>query len=413
LSRWFGHCCCRPQCVSDQVPSCVPFPHPCKRSQQVACGGHGDIWKASTHGQTVSLKVMRIFYNDDLCRVPKEFRREAVIWRQLCHPNILPFMGSIVLENKLGLISPWMENGNVMEYLSRNPSLSATDRLSLILETALGLEYLQSHVVHGDLKGLNVLVTISGRACIADFGLASIPDLLASSMVEEEPPRLFTHSSQSIRGGTARYQAPELFTGGILNHFGSDVYAFACVCYEILTGKIPFHELQNDMKVMFKVAEGKRPSRPNSYSGTIAFDGLWELLQDCWKGTPNARPTSARIVQRLMAPPIQATTAQSTTDWDEKMTCKFRRSCEVRPLLPSITQIERIIFGEGSFPVNDHPIRSFLTCFMQKWPKTSEPCSAKCNTPSPPPSAARVGDGIHQSLMTITEQFRGIADPAA
>jgi hypothetical protein len=80
-------------------------------------------------------------------------------------------MGSIVLENKLGLISPWMENGNVMEYLSRNPSLSATDRLSLvstytkslvdyhmsapqILETALGLEYLQSHVVHGDLKGV-------------------------------------------------------------------------------------------------------------------------------------------------------------------------------------------------------------------------------------------------------------------
>ncbi|KAJ7113530.1 kinase-like domain-containing protein, partial [Mycena epipterygia] len=147
---------------------------------------------------------------------------------------------------------------------------------------ALGLEYLhENHVVHGDLKALNVLVTPSCRACIADFGLASIADAMTVS-----------------RGGTGRYLAPELFRGDKA-HFGSDVYAYACVCYEILTGQVPFHEFPNDMTVMFHVLDGKRPSQPSSCSGTPALDSIWELLQDCWQEKPDMRPTAVEIVERL------------------------------------------------------------------------------------------------------------------
>jgi serine/threonine protein kinase len=110
-----------------------------------------------------------------------------------------------------------------------------------ILDVSNGLEYLHSErVVHGDLKGvlyisfkrrpdnlcsllqLNILVTPSHRACIADFGLSSICDAISLR---------FTHSTATPHGGTGRYQAPELLSGA-RNHFGSDVYAFACVCYE-------------------------------------------------------------------------------------------------------------------------------------------------------------------------------------
>lgn len=114
-----------------------------------------------------------------------------------------------------------------------------------MLDVAMGLEYLhREHVVHGDLKGvcylfdapavlhpyvmyglqMNILVTPSRRACIADFGLSSIVDAMTLR---------FTHSTVSIKGGTARYQAPELLSGKMQNHYGSDVYAFACVCYEV------------------------------------------------------------------------------------------------------------------------------------------------------------------------------------
>jgi serine/threonine protein kinase len=61
----------------------------------------------------------------------QEFSREALIWRQLSHPNVLPFFGLYYLENRLCLVSPWMENGNMMEFLTNeNPDL--TDRLSLV-----------------------------------------------------------------------------------------------------------------------------------------------------------------------------------------------------------------------------------------------------------------------------------------
>ncbi|KAJ7113516.1 kinase-like domain-containing protein, partial [Mycena epipterygia] len=336
-------------------PRCFSLPGLKKIGQQVAAGGFGDIWKGSYRGQTVSVKVMRLFQDSDVKAVLKfwnvgftflqEFGREAVIWRQLSHPNLLPFFGLYYLDSRLSLVSPWMENSNILKFLSQKSH--KTDRLSLILDVALGIEYLhENHVVHGDLKPLNILVTPSRRACIADFGLSSITDAMTLR---------FTHSTVSSRGGTGRYLAPELCRGEKA-HLGSDVYAFACVCYEILTEKVPFHELLNDMVVMLQVVEGKQPSQPSSCSGTAALDSLWELLQDCWNKTPDKRPTAVQIVERLKGPLIRAATTEFTSDWDDKSSSKFRRSLQMRPLLPSVTQIERIIFGDGSFSFPTHYI---------------------------------------------------------
>ncbi|KAJ7678058.1 kinase-like domain-containing protein [Mycena polygramma] len=316
-------------------PRCFALPKLQKVGDQVAAGGFGDLWKGLVSGKSVSVKIMRVFRNGDVEAVLKEFGREALIWRQLCHPNVLPFFGVYYLENRLCLISPWMENGNMMEFLT-NENPDHEDRLSLILDVALGLQYLhEQNVVHGDLKAINILVTPSRRACIADFGLSSI----ANAMTLQ-----FTHSTVYARGGTARYQSPELLRGESQN-FGSDVYAFACVCYEILTGKVPFHEFLNDMAVILQVIEGKRASRPVSCSGTEVLDRLWELLQACWEEKAEMRPTAPQVVERLVSELIRAQTTSRTADWDDQFTSKFRRSLQIQPLLPSIAQIEHIIFG--------------------------------------------------------------------
>ncbi|KAF7333349.1 Protein kinase domain-containing protein [Mycena venus] len=317
-------------------PRCFALTGLQKIGQQVAGGGFGDIWKGLVRGQTVSVKIMRIFQPDDVQTLLKEFSREALIWRQLCHPNLLPFFGVYYLDNRLCLVSPWMENGNVMEFLRFDPP--HTVRTSLILDVALGLEYLhESKMVHRDLKGINILVTPSRRACIADFGLSSIINAMTLRL---------TTSSALARGGTARYQAPELFQGNAIKTFKTDIYAFGCVCYEILTGEIPFQELSNDMKVMWEVAAGRRPARPPSCSGTIALDSLWKLLQNCWNGQAQMRPSASQIVDRLMGSPIAATTTLSKTDWDDKMTSRFRRSLHTKPLLPSVAEIESMLFGD-------------------------------------------------------------------
>ncbi|KAF8178967.1 kinase-like domain-containing protein, partial [Mycena galopus ATCC 62051] len=311
--------------------------------QPVAGGGFGDIWKGLVRGHSVCVKVMRVFKVSDVASVMKEFGREAAIWRQLWHPNVLPFFGVYYLENpddppgsRLCLVSPWMEAGHVMEFIStKEPTFE--ERLSLILDVALGLKYLhEQSIVHGDLKGYNILVTPSRRACIADFGLSSIVNAVTVG---------FTHSTANAQAGTARYQAPELFQdeSPTRNHYGSDIYAFGC----ILTGKFPFHELKNDMAVMMAVARGRRPARPESSSGITTPDSLWELVENCWETEATIRPTAFQIVERLTGPAIGAKSTSSTADWDDEFSSKFRRSLQAELVLPSVTQIERELFGNG------------------------------------------------------------------
>ena len=71
---------------------------------------------------------------------------------------------------------------------------------------------------------LNVLVTPAGRACLADFGLTTVID---------ESQSVGMNRSTTKMGGTTRWQAPELFHGGRYDRKAADIYAFACVCYEV------------------------------------------------------------------------------------------------------------------------------------------------------------------------------------
>ncbi|KAJ7041068.1 hypothetical protein C8F04DRAFT_188278 [Mycena alexandri] len=316
-------------------PHCFALSGLQKVGRQVAAGGFGDIWKGLVRGQSVSVKIVRLFEDSDIKAVLKEFTREALVWRQLCHPNLLPFFGLYYFDGRLCLVSPWMEMGNIMQFLKKEPLIN---RVSLMLDVALGLQYLhEQKVIHGDLKAINVLVTPSRRACICDFGLSSI--------VNEVTLRL-TQSSSIAQKGTSRYHAPELLRPRGKKNFASDVYAFGCVCYEILTEHVPFHEEKSDIAAILQVLNGGRPSRLASCMGTPQLDSLWDLLQRCWEDKPEMRPTASQIVEQLVGPLIQATTTSSATDWDEKFTSKFRRSSQARPLLPSVPQIERMLFGD-------------------------------------------------------------------
>ncbi|KAJ7063874.1 kinase-like domain-containing protein [Mycena amicta] len=313
-------------------PQCFSLANLDRVGEQVAAGGFGDIWKGVIRGQTVSVKSMRLFRDSDIQAALKEFGQEALIWRQLSHPNLLPFFGIYYLEKRLCLVSPWMEHGNIAAYLEKG-QVSVSQKLLLMLDIAHGLQYLHGNqIVHGDLKAVNILVTPSDRACIADFGLASIADTMTVR---------FSQSTMTIKGGTARYQAPELLHGG-KRHFGSDIYAFGCTCYEILSGRVPFYEIKNEVAVVLKVVSGERPSHYPQWSVSHQLEGLWRLLQHCWDESIDKRPTADDLVERLQAPPILATTATSqSTDWDETFTSKFRRSLQVQSLPMSTAQITR------------------------------------------------------------------------
>ncbi|KAJ7924141.1 kinase-like domain-containing protein [Mycena leptocephala] len=165
--------------------------------------------------------VLPSFFDIVLIYIFQEFGREALIWCQLCLQRVLPFLGLYHMGEMLCLASPWVKNRHITKFRTNN-NRTNTDRLSLMLDMALALQYLhEKDVVHGDLKGVWRSTFV---ACIADLGVSSIGNAMAMQ---------FTHSMADAQAGTARYQAPELFRGESQNHFGSDVYAFAGVCYEV------------------------------------------------------------------------------------------------------------------------------------------------------------------------------------
>ncbi|KAJ7207561.1 kinase-like domain-containing protein, partial [Mycena pura] len=335
--------------VSGHHPRCFSLSKLERVGDQVAAGAFGDIWKGLVKHNYVAVKAMRIFQAEDVKATLKEFGREALIWRQLSHPNVLPFFGLYYLENRLCLISPWMDTGHIVGFL-KNP-LWEVDHVALILDIAMGLEYLHGEsIVHGDLKGANILMTPSGRACIADFGLASIVNVMTIQ---------FTHSTAKNAQGTLRWQAPEILRGSRSNHFGSDVYAFACVCYEaratsfqglqayspeqILSGKVPFYDVMEHAIVFAVVIDKAQPKRPIPWPATPVHSSLWELMEVCWNYDAVSRPTAAQIVQRLVASPIEAQPTHLETDWDETYSSRFRRSVQGSPLLPSAAELQRRI----------------------------------------------------------------------
>ncbi|KAK1216073.1 hypothetical protein PQX77_021304 [Marasmius sp. AFHP31] len=293
----------------------------------IAAGGFGDVWKGTIgdSSELVCLKVVKVYLKSNLEQLTNEYLREAILWRQLKHPNILPFHGIYQLEHtqQLCLISPWMDNGNLVEFLKatkREDVHHYTLVGGLVYDLTSGLAYLHSRkIVHGDLKGLNILITCSFRACIADFGLSRI--------IDSKGLRITTSATRPV--GTARWLAPELLVGGGGPSKESDIYSYACVCYEIFTGLQPFPEFTNEMAVAFHVAQGKRPSRPEETPELS--DVMWALMNVCWDATPTSRPTAAHVLKEVE----RLTSSSPASDWSESLFTQVWENVEYRPFSPS------------------------------------------------------------------------------
>ncbi|KAH8796246.1 kinase-like domain-containing protein [Flagelloscypha sp. PMI_526] len=251
-------------------------------SGQIGGGGYSDIFIGRLGEEQVCLKVLRIFQsNGHKKRVVKRFCHETLVWRQLRHPNVLRFLGvtETLFPGKFSLVSPFMKNGNVISYLEANPS---HDRLAVVMDIANGLDYLHSFsppIVHGDLRGSNVLVQDDLTCCIADFGLA---------MVSDSQP-LTTTSSDTAPKGSIRWSAPEVFSPKRFPDAPRekrDVFAFACTIVEVYLGKPPFAQIATDYEVMLEIHEGRRPPQPPP---SLLPANLWNLVELCWSQDPSER----------------------------------------------------------------------------------------------------------------------------
>ncbi|KAL0565482.1 hypothetical protein V5O48_016545 [Marasmius crinis-equi] len=289
----------------------------------IAEGGFGEVWRGfiGSSQDPVCLKIMKVYLDSDLVKLSKDYLREAILWRQLRHPNVLPFLGIYRLEDghQVCLISPWMEDGNLVKFLKDAPP-EDVDHFALARDIAAGLSYLhEMTIVHGDLKGVNVVVNKRFRACITDFGLSRVAD--------EHGPNLTASTTRSA--GTVRWRAPELLMGSNKVTKESDVYAFGCVCYEIYAGCHPFPELAHDGGVIVKVVVQKEhPSRPGEI--TNLSDVMWALMESCWSSAPPSRPTADALL-RAMDVMEAGASVLPLPNWDQSVFTQVWENIEYSP----------------------------------------------------------------------------------
>ncbi|KAG6328673.1 hypothetical protein ID866_10417, partial [Astraeus odoratus] len=166
----------------------------------------------------------------------------------------------------------------------------SVDPRPLLDGVAQGLLYLHTYeqgpIIHGNLKGSNVLVSPEGRALVTDFGLSPVLD-----------SSLFVSLGIS-HGHSLNWMPPEYVDNGEVTAEG-DVWAFAMTALELFTRRAPFHDCRTMVAVARAIMKGL-PSRPNKEDTYSRFtDGWWDLCCSCWNHHVLLRPSMSDVVKRI------------------------------------------------------------------------------------------------------------------
>ncbi|KAL0574948.1 Rho guanine nucleotide exchange factor [Marasmius crinis-equi] len=259
-------------------------------------------------GMTHELAASKVF---------KAYLREAIRWRQLQHPNILPFLGMYYLDDnrrRVCLISPYMKRGDLNKFLGRRNgyqraekyTFSSTTKATYEFEPRCTTSHLDSNTYTMKISFMeisamcvmssitfiiscrlvlallqsNILVTDDYRAVLCDFGLSP---LAVAFGLGPDP------------GETRGYISPErlmIVTPGWFSTKESDVYAFGSLCHMILT---KYYKLSGGNEDLHP------EKRPENLPHSTDLNYVWHLIQDCWSLDRTAQPKSQDIVKRIIA----------------------------------------------------------------------------------------------------------------
>jgi len=210
----------------------------------IGVGGMGEVYRAhdTRLGRDVALKVLPTAFRSDSERLVR-FEREARALAALNHPNIATIHGLEEHGGIYALVLELVEGETLAERIAGRPvPVAQTLDIARQLVDALDAAH-ERGLVHRDLKPANIKLTSNGLVKVLDFGLAKAMDPTPDSGAILDLSRSPTISTGGTRAGvilgTAAYMSPEQARGKAVDK-RADIWAFGCVVYEMLTGRIAF-----------------------------------------------------------------------------------------------------------------------------------------------------------------------------
>ncbi len=246
----------------------------------IGAGGMGEVYRArdTALNREVAIKIIPDLFAGDPERLAR-FSREAQTLAALNHPNIAHVYG---LEGS-ALVMEFVDGEDLAQRLTRGP-LPLEDALPIATQIAEALEAAHDRgIVHRDLKPANIKVRNDGRVKVLDFGLAKamdpahvVPSADSNSPTVLSPTFRSGLSEQGIILGTAAYMSPEQAKGKPVDK-RTDIWAFGCVLFEMLTGRMAFPG-DNITEILASVVRGE-PDWPSLPSETPP--SVQRLLRRC------------------------------------------------------------------------------------------------------------------------------------
>jgi eukaryotic-like serine/threonine-protein kinase len=213
----------------------------------LGAGGMGEVYRArdSRLRRDVAIKILPEVFAADPNRLVR-FQREAELLAALNHPNVACVYG--VEESRpsgsghatFAIVLELVEGETLADRIARG-AIDLEEALSIARQIADALEAAHDRgVVHRDLKPANIKITPEGKVKVLDFGLAKMAERDASAVGLSVSPTLSVHATrEGVILGTAAYMSPEQARGKPVDR-RTDIWAFGCVLFEMLTGRKTF-----------------------------------------------------------------------------------------------------------------------------------------------------------------------------
>lgn len=242
----------------------------------IGSGSFGTVHIATWRFTKVAAKVLENS-NNEISIV--EFRSELQSLSHIRHPNIIQFFGVCTLKEPYIIIIEYMSRGNLE---ANNNKLNSFEKKQVLIDICSGLAYLHNRkprcIIHRDLKPNNILLNLSGRAKIADFGLSKFQQNHSESFV------------MTGETGTYRYMAPEVIMHKNYNA-SVDVWSFGMIMY-FMYFTIPFFGM-NTYEIVQTVSKESYKLRFSKVSH------ITKIITNCTKWNHNDRPESMDLINTL------------------------------------------------------------------------------------------------------------------
>lgn len=250
----------------------------------IGMGSFGQVIKAINIDSGKIFAVKRLFFN------PENFHQqtfinsllqEVSILQRLKHPHIVRYLGSETVSENYCLYMEYLSGGSLSKLIYKVGALAEVTVKAYVKQIVKGLAYLHENgIIHRDLKSDNLLLDSNGKIKLCDFG--------CSKRYENDVNESGIVNSMK---GSLPWMAPEVMKQGGYGR-KADIWSLGCVVIEMLTGKPPWGEAENQVMLMMKVVVyNEQPQMPANIS-----DECKNFISMCLHRDPTLRKSAKELL---------------------------------------------------------------------------------------------------------------------